>query len=285
MTTTLSRLIQAPIDEVFAFFDDPGSTLEFNPHAEQFEVVDQQPDGRRTYDVVMRSDAKEWMQTVEQVLREPPTRLVTRGGSWTSDRERWLLTITTDRRFSVEGDGTRVDVTIESKLDRPLRRPVQALRNWLWRGAASQEFEHQLALIAKRLETQHRPAANEVGPSDVAPTPPLVVFEGPSYQNIFGSVQALLEWVEAIDVRNDEYTVFDGDARRVRLAAEADDGPVTAELASAVGDRDELRALLADLVRQQGQSQFSHVDADVGLDGLLQAVWQREHSRRPFPTG
>ena len=33
---------------------------------------------------------------------------------------------------------------------------VQALRNRLWRGAASQEFEHQLALIAKRLEAPRR---------------------------------------------------------------------------------------------------------------------------------
>ena len=157
MTTTISRLIRAPIDEVFAFFDDPSSTLEFNPHAERFEVVDQQPDGRRTYDVVMRSHAKEWMQTVEQVLREPPTRLVTRGGSWTSDRRKWLLTITTDRRFSVEGDGTRVDLTIDSRLDQPLRRPMHAVRDWIWRGAARREFEHQLALIAKRLEAP-RPA-------------------------------------------------------------------------------------------------------------------------------
>jgi uncharacterized protein YndB with AHSA1/START domain len=152
MATRISRIIRAPIDEVFSFFDDPSSTREFNPHAERFEVVDQQPDGRRTYDVVMRSDTNEWMQTVEQVLRVPPTRLVTRGGSWTTDRHRWLLTITTDRRFAVEGDGTRVDVTIESRLDQPLRRPIQAVRNWLWRGAAQQEFEHQLALIAKRLE-------------------------------------------------------------------------------------------------------------------------------------
>jgi hypothetical protein len=152
VATRISRIIRAPIDEVFSFFDDPGSTLEFNPHVERFEVVDQQPDGRRTYDVVMRSDTNEWKQTVEQVLREPPTRLVTRGGSWTTDRRHWLLTITTDRRFSAEGDRTRVDVTIESRLDRPLRRPFQAVRNWLWRGATRQEFEHQLALIAKRLE-------------------------------------------------------------------------------------------------------------------------------------
>ena len=97
MALDISRLIRAPIEDVFSFFDDPSNTLEFNPHAERFEIIDQQPDGRRTYDVVMRSDANEWMQTVEQVLREPPTRLVTRGGSWTTDRQNWLLTITTDR--------------------------------------------------------------------------------------------------------------------------------------------------------------------------------------------
>jgi uncharacterized protein YndB with AHSA1/START domain len=151
----ITRLVRAPIEEVFAFFDDPANTLEFNPHAERFDVIDHQPDGRRTYDVVMHSDTNDWMQTVEQVLREPPTRLVTRGGSWTTDRRSWLLTITTDRRFSVEGDGTRIDVTIESRLDQPLRRPLQAVRNWLWRGAAQQEFEHQLALIAKRLDAAH----------------------------------------------------------------------------------------------------------------------------------
>jgi len=156
MATRISRFVRAPIEEVFAFFDEPSNTLDFNPHADRLEGMDQQPDGRRTYDVVMRSDTKEWMQTVEQVVREPPTRLVTRGGSWTTDRQKWLLTITTDRRFSIEGEGTRVDVAIESRLDRPLRRPLEAVRNWLWRGAARREFEHQLALMAKRIEAQHR---------------------------------------------------------------------------------------------------------------------------------
>lgn len=113
MTTRISRHVRAPIEDVFAFFDDLSYTLEFNPHAERIDVVHHKPDGRRTYDVVMRSDTNEWMQTVEQVLREPPTRLVTRGGSWTNDRRKWLLTIATDRRFSVDGDGTRIDITIE----------------------------------------------------------------------------------------------------------------------------------------------------------------------------
>lgn len=156
MAIRISRLVRAPIEDVFSFFDDPNITLEFNPHAERYEVIEQLPDGRRIYDVAMHSNTNEWVQTVEQVRREPPTRLVTRGGSWTIDRDKWLLTITTDRRFSVEGDGTRIDVTIESRLDQPLRRPLQAIRNWLWSGATQQEFEHQLALMVKRLEAQRR---------------------------------------------------------------------------------------------------------------------------------
>jgi hypothetical protein len=157
MRFEVSRSIWAPIDEVFAYFDEPSSALEFSPHAERVEVVDQRPDGCRTYDVVMRADSREWTQTIEQVLREPPTRLVTRGGSWETDRSKWLLRVTTDRRLTAEGDGTCVESTIEMQLERPFRRPMQAVRNWLYRGAAQQEFEHQLALIAKRIEARRQP--------------------------------------------------------------------------------------------------------------------------------
>jgi uncharacterized protein YndB with AHSA1/START domain len=157
MRFEVSRSIRAPIDEVFAYFDEPSSALEFSPHAERVEVVDQRPDGCRTYDVGMRADSREWTQTIEQVLREPPNRLVTRGGSWDTDRSNVGLRVITDRHLSAESDGTRVEATIEMQLDRPLRRPMQAVRNWLYRGAAQQEFEHQLALIAKRIEARRQP--------------------------------------------------------------------------------------------------------------------------------
>jgi hypothetical protein len=149
---SLSRFIRAPADEVFAFFDDPANTLAVNAHAVSFEVVDKQPDGRRTFEVVMRADTREWMQTTVQVVREPTSRLTTRGGTWTSDRKEWVLTVDTDRRFSIEDGGTRVDVTVETRLDHPLRRPLQAFRNWLHRDAARSEFEYQLDLIAARIE-------------------------------------------------------------------------------------------------------------------------------------
>lgn len=156
MAINLSTLISAPIDEVYSFFSDPASTLQFNEHAVRFQVVHAQPDGRRTFDVLMRAGSNEWTQTVEELVDEPPIRLVTRGGSWTTDRRQWLLTITTDRRFSREGDGTRVEITIDFKLGQPLRHPAQAIGNWLRRGAARAEFERQLALMAERLEAQHR---------------------------------------------------------------------------------------------------------------------------------
>jgi uncharacterized protein YndB with AHSA1/START domain len=106
MDMRISRMIRAPIADVFAFFDDPSSVIEFSPHAVRLEGMEVRPDGRRTYDVVMHSKTNDWMQTVEQVLRQPPTRLVTRGGSWTADRNRWLVTLTTDRRLSPHPAGT-----------------------------------------------------------------------------------------------------------------------------------------------------------------------------------
>jgi hypothetical protein len=161
MSVNLSRLVDAPIDDVFAFFDDPINTLGANDHATHLEIVDVQPDGRRTFDVAMRAGAKEWMQTVEQVQREPPTRLLTHGGTWTTDRHHWLLVVATDLRFSPDGDRTRVNVRVEAHLDRPFRRPLEALRNWIHRGAARAEFERQLDLLANAIEGAGKPVRSE----------------------------------------------------------------------------------------------------------------------------
>ena len=152
MAISLSTFIHAPVDEVFAYFDDFATTLTLNDHAVSFEVVDRQPDGRRTFDILMRGGGTEWMQTTEQVVREPPRRLLTRAGSWNVDRLHWILATTTDRRFSTEGDGTRVDVSVETRLDHPLRRPIRAVQNWLQRDLARAEYEYQLRTIAARID-------------------------------------------------------------------------------------------------------------------------------------
>ena len=152
MAHHLTVSIRAPVEMVFAFFDEPATTLESSPHAERFEVTGTSPDGCRTYDVWMGAGERRWMQTVEQVLREPPKRLVTRGWSWTDDRSKRMLTISTDRRFSADGNATRVDVVVDAQLEQPLRHPLQAVTNWLRGGATQREFEHQLLLVAKRVE-------------------------------------------------------------------------------------------------------------------------------------
>ncbi len=156
MSITLSRFIDAPIDEVFAFFDDPGNTLEFNQHAAGFDLIRVEDDGRRTVDIAMSSGSKRWMQTVAQVVREPPTRLVTTGGTWTSTRDQTILIVTTDRRFAVEGHGTRVDVVIDAALDASRGRPWQAVVNRLRMGATRAEFGRQLDQIAARIEARQR---------------------------------------------------------------------------------------------------------------------------------
>jgi hypothetical protein len=152
MAIELTKYIRAPIDDVFAFFADPANTVEFNEHAVRFEVVNAQPDGRRTFDVLMRAGAKEWMQTIEEVVRQQPTRLWTRGGSWNTVRGEWILTVTTDRRFSTEDDGTRAYVTIETSPAHPFRHPFRVILNWIQQGAARTAFERQLDAIAARIE-------------------------------------------------------------------------------------------------------------------------------------
>lgn len=152
MTVHLSAIIHAPIDVVFEYFDLAENTASASEHAVRVDVVDTQPDGRRTCDVVMAAGARQWVQSIEQVVREPPLRLTTRSWSWTWDRQQPLLTLLTDRRFTSEPDGTRVDATIDYHLDRPWRRPLWAMTNWLRQGAARREFEGQLSLIAQRIE-------------------------------------------------------------------------------------------------------------------------------------
>ena len=103
-------------------------------------------------DVEMVAGARHWTQSIEQVVREPPHLLTTRSWSWTGNCQRPILTILTDRRFTSESDGTRVDATIDYQLDRPWRRPFWVATNWLRRGAARREYERQLSLIVQRIE-------------------------------------------------------------------------------------------------------------------------------------
>lgn len=158
MRVQLTRVIPAPIEDVFDFLDDPVNAVRLSEHtadhAAGIEVVDSKPDGRRTVDIRMRAGNREWVQTIEQVVRERPTRLVTRGGTWQGSRDAVVLAVTTDRRLSAGPDGTHLTVTVDYQPGSPSL--VQAARLWLQRGATRLELEHQLYSLSDHFASRAR---------------------------------------------------------------------------------------------------------------------------------
>jgi len=153
--------IAAPIHEVFAFFDDPVATIRFQEHAgqhlKQSRVVEALPDGRRVIDLQMAAGSRAWTQTIVQEVREPPTRLVARSYTWTDDRNARISTIETDRRFSSDETGTRLDVAVSFSVEHPWRNPLAVLLNRLVGNSAGRlEMEHSLHAMARHLEARHR---------------------------------------------------------------------------------------------------------------------------------
>ena len=105
-------------EEVFSFFDDPDSMLEFTPGAQRIIRMEQAPDGRRRYTVAMLSNrGKEFPVEVEQLLRIPPTHLTTR--SQTSG-----FTATNKRGFEPENGGTRVTSRFAAQIHRGFLGPL-----------------------------------------------------------------------------------------------------------------------------------------------------------------
>lgn len=127
---------------------------------------------------------------------------------------------------------------------------------------------------------------------NVLPTPPLVLLDtggrppvGPpigSDAQTFESMERLLNYIEAIDVRDCTLEAFDAEGRPISLSAESDDGPISWRL------RDErytaeLEYSLAEQIRSIGPARLGLIDADLDLDGLLRALWRFEHPAMPYP--
>ena len=156
MKVELDVLVPAPVEVVFDFLDDPANMLRLSEHASEHTVgIDKypdQPDGRKTVDFRMRSGKVDWVHSVEQVLRERPSRLVTRSWTWTQSRSDHVLSLISDRRLTAESGGTRLATTIEY---RPGKSTLfENARLWLQRGATRVELEHQLHLLAERLASR-----------------------------------------------------------------------------------------------------------------------------------
>jgi uncharacterized protein YndB with AHSA1/START domain len=153
----MSFSIAAPIDEVFAFFDDPVRLLQFQEHAkdhfQRAEVVEVRPDGRRMWDLHMKAGPRTWVQTIDQTVRQEPIRQSAESWTWTTRREERWLTMTSDRHFSSEGGRTKLELTTASRLDNPWRHPLAFLLNAVWGDSAGKlELEHTLHLAIEHLE-------------------------------------------------------------------------------------------------------------------------------------
>src|SRR5690349_1683478 len=149
MRFDLGVFVPGPIDEVFDFLDDPANTVGLGGHAAEhvrsITEIAADDQGRRTFDIKMQAGPRSWMQTVQQVVRDRPTRLVTRGWTWVTDREDAALRVTTERRLQTEGDGTRLSLTIDFEPQQ--LRPFARVLNLLQRGHTRLELEHQLHFL------------------------------------------------------------------------------------------------------------------------------------------
>jgi hypothetical protein len=66
--------------------------------------------------------------------------------------------MTADRGFSREGAGTRLDMTMESRIENRWRHPLAWLVNALWgNSSGTLELEHALHIAIDHLERQHVP--------------------------------------------------------------------------------------------------------------------------------
>jgi hypothetical protein len=156
MDNQLKVFVPASLEEVFDFLDEPANGLGLGGHAAEhvagIQVVGTEPDGRRTFDLRMRAGQRTWTQTIRQVVRQRPNRLLTEGWTWVTDRNDPYLVVTNDRRLSLQDGETRVDVAIHYELRK--RSLLASAVGWLQRGQVRMELEHQLHFLAEHFASR-----------------------------------------------------------------------------------------------------------------------------------
>jgi len=68
--------------------------------------------------------------------------------------------------------------------------------------------------------------------------------------NLFSAMEHLITAVEAIDVRNDEYSCFTSEGHQVVLSAKSDYSPVSATIETRPGHKDEAASILRSHLRR-----------------------------------
>jgi hypothetical protein len=148
---------------------------------------------------------------------------------------------------------------------------------------------HRSITIARECRTSTNFAVRDIGGPFAttasrtlgAMIPPFVLVEGHDLL-LFPSLDALVNWVEAQDVRDGVFEAFDGQGRAIDLTADSDEGPVVASPGAHAADR--LKVVLAEFVAEVGPLQIEAAAEDlttVDLAWLLRSVTVYLEGGRP----
>ena len=155
MRVEVSADIPATVEAVFDFLADPANALKLSEHAADhavgLEMGDATPDGRRTFDIRMRAGDRAWVQTIQQLVRERPSRLVTRGWTWTDSRDDPVMEVTTDRRLAPTPSGTRIEMAVDYQVRKASL--VDRVRFRLQREAARLEIVNGVHLLIDHFQS------------------------------------------------------------------------------------------------------------------------------------
>ena len=139
--------IDAPVEEVFAYLDDPENSLALVPHlVEVKEVVPLPNGGHRMRFVALGRRGKlcEWVS--EQVERVPNRRVVVRA------RTEGVETIGV-RRFEETAAGTQMQAELEYRVELPWPQKVFVpVIEFQWRRPMRRQLRALLALTKARVE-------------------------------------------------------------------------------------------------------------------------------------
>ena len=141
--------IRAPIEDVFAFFDDPRRAAELEPGTAEVEAVEPLPNGGHRVRTRMRGRGGRLCEAVtEDIERVPFERSVTR-------TEMDGVRMTNTRRFSPTADGTRLDLEIEYSVHLPWPQKVFVpVIEFQWRRPSRRNIRRALARVKEMLEAR-----------------------------------------------------------------------------------------------------------------------------------
>jgi uncharacterized membrane protein len=136
-----SIVINAPVDTVFAFVDDPANLPSVWPALQEIKDVVVQPDGGHSSNFVYNMGGMRFSGHTDTIERVPNQLLVTQSKSGIENTLRW--------GFQPEGGGTKLTLVAEYKVPVPL---VGRIAEAILLRQNEQQAETVLANLKQRME-------------------------------------------------------------------------------------------------------------------------------------